>query len=264
MRLIGNAAIAAATLFAAVAQAQQPAPDTLATAALEAQQALRQTFTNLQFEGFGPAPVEGPLYQAMAGGRMIYFAPRSGHLLFAAVYDRNGVNVTALAQDERARKRLAAIDPAQALAIGPPDAPSVIEFTDPDCPYCQALERFWAAKAAEGKPVRRLVYFVSGIHPEAAAKAEHILCSSDPASAFRTVYSGMIPPILRRCSAGAAKVAADARIVSEMGVSGTPTLFLAGKMVSGFQQAEIEAFLDSQARPKINAPPAAPPGSSTP
>ncbi|WP_342251627.1 DsbC family protein [Sphingomonas sp. OTU376] len=267
MRLRANVAIAAATLLATSADAQQVAPaqhELLGPAALEAQKALRQTFTNLQFEDFGPAPVEGPLYQAMAGGRMIYFAPRSGHLLFAAVYDRNGVNVTALAQDERARRRLSAIDPAKALAIGPPDAPSVIEFTDPDCPYCQALDRFWAAKAAEGKQVRRLIYFVSGIHPEAAAKAEHILCSSDPAAAFKTVYSGMVPPILRRCSAGAAKVAADARMVSEMGVSGTPTLFLAGKMVAGFQQAEIEAFLDSHPRSKSTAPPAGPPGKGEP
>src|SRR3546814_5009924 len=76
-------------------------------------------------------------------------------------------------------KRLGSINPAEALVIGPAGAPKVIEFTDPDCPYCQALERFWLAKEAEGKPVQRLVYFVSGIHPQAAAKAEHILCRSE-------------------------------------------------------------------------------------
>lgn len=220
-------------------------PDGLAAAAEDAQRQLRQTFTNLAFEDFGPAPVKGPIYQAIAGGRIIYFAPESGHLLFAAVYDRNGVNVTALAQDTAARKRLGAIDPAQALVIGPAGAPQVIEFTDPECPYCQALDRFWAAKAAEGKPVRRLLYFVSGIHPQAAAKAEHILCSSDKAAAFKATYAGAAPPVLLKCAAGAAKVAADARTVKAMGISGTPTLFVDGKMVSGFQQAELEAFLET-------------------
>ena len=143
-----SAALLVATPLAAqeTPAAQQAEP--LSVAAEQAQRQLRQTFTNLQFEDFGPSPVKGPIYQAIAGGRVLYFAPDSGHLLFAAVYDRNGVNVTALAQDARARKQLVAIDPRQALLIGPAGARQVIEFTDPDCPYCQALERFWIAKAA--------------------------------------------------------------------------------------------------------------------
>lgn len=242
--------LASVTLMIGIPAPAQIAADTatanpLAAAAEEAQRQLRQTFSNLAFEDFGPAPVKGPIYQALAGGRIIYFAPRSGHLLFAAVYDKSGVNLTALAQDDAARKRLAAIDPAQALVIGPPGAPQVIEFTDPECPYCQALDRFWAAKAAEGKPVRRLVYFVSGIHPLAAAKAEHILCSPDQAAAFKAAYAGTFPATLLKCLAGADKVAADARTVKAMGISGTPTLFVDGKLVSGFQQAELEAFLES-------------------
>ncbi|WP_447725615.1 DsbC family protein [Sphingomonas koreensis] len=230
----------------------------LSTAATKAEHQLRQTFTNLQFEEFGPAPVKGPIYQAIAGGRVIYFAPESGHLLFAAVYDRNGVNVTALTQDASARKRLGTIDPKQALVIGPEGAPRVIEFTDPDCPYCQALDRYWQAKAAEGKRVQRLIYFVSGIHPDAPAKAEHILCSPDPETAFKAIYSGVKPARLMKCAAGANKVAADAVTVGKMGISGTPTLLLGGKLLSGFQQAEVEAFLEENAKrqpPRQGIPP---------
>lgn len=254
MRRAANYLVAAVLVTAAIPVVAQQAPiepqsNTLAIAAADAQRQLRQTFTNLEFEDFGPAPVKGPIYQAIAGGRIIYFAPQSGHLLFAAVYDKSGVNVTALAQDAAARKHMAAIDPAQALVIGPAGAPRVIEFTDPECPYCQALERFWAAKAAEGKPVQRLVYFVSGIHPLAAAKAEHILCSPDKEGAFKAAYAGATPPTLLKCASGAAKVAADARAVKAMGISGTPTLFVDGKMINGFQQAELEAFLESAKGP---------------
>ncbi|QNG49084.1 DsbC family protein [Sphingobium yanoikuyae] len=222
---------------------------TLRDAAAEAQVKLQQSFTNLQFEDFGPSPVEGPIYQASAGGRIIYYAPQGEHILFATVYDRNGVNLTALAQEQGATRRLKAIDPAKALAIGPAGAPTVIEFTDPDCPYCQALDRFWAAKAAEGKPVRRLIFFVSGIHPTAAAKAEHILCSPDREAAFKAAYSGQSPAALAQCAQGRAKVADDAELVAKIGISGTPTLIADGKLISGFQQAELEAFLDSHARP---------------
>lgn len=233
----------ASPAFAQEAPSSPDNGDSLSAAAEEAQKELRQTFTNLTFEDFGPAPVKGPIYQAVTGGRIIYFAPDSGHVIFGTVYDKNGVNVTALAQDTSARKHLGAIDPADALVIGPAGAPKVIEFTDPDCPYCQALERFWLAKEAEGKPVQRLVYFVSGIHPEAATKAEHILCSSDKIATFKAVYAGARPPVLAKCAAGAAKVAKDAELVRKMGISGTPTLFVDGKLVSGFQQAELEDFI---------------------
>lgn len=236
------------SLFPAMAMANSE-DDALALrdAARSAEQKLKQTFTNLSFEKFGASPIKGPIYQASAGGQILYYAPESEHVLFATVYDRSGINVTALVQEDLALSRLKSIDPAQALAIGPADAPTVIEFTDPDCPYCRALDRFWHAKAALGHPVRRLIYFVSGIHPQAAAKAEHILCSPDPEAAQRAIYAGEEPATLLACKEGAARVAANAETVKAMGISGTPTLFLDGRMVSGFQQAEIETFLEQKA-----------------
>jgi thiol:disulfide interchange protein DsbC len=186
-----------------------------------------------------------PIYQVVAGGRIIYYAPESEHLLFASIFDKNGVNLTALAQEAGTAKRMKAINTAVAFSMGPENAPTVIEFTDPDCPYCRALDRYWAAKAAEGNPVRRLVFFVSGIHPEAAAKAEHILCSSNKEAAFNAVYAGSAPAVLRTCPDGRAKVEEHARIVGSARITGTPTLIAGGKLISGFQPAEIETFLSS-------------------
>lgn len=251
-RRLAIALLGLPALFASsTALAQQKSDDaTLAAAAAEAEQQLQQTFTNLQFEDFGPSPITGPIYQATAGGRIIYYAPKSQHLIFAAVYNKDGINLTALAQEQGAQRKLKVIDPAKAFAIGPANAPTVIEFTDPSCPYCMALERFWEAKAAEGKPVRRLVYFVSVIHPDAASKAEHILCSPDPQAELKAVYSGRVPATLRQCTEGRKKVEEDAKIVSSVGISGTPTVIVDGKVLTGFQQAELEAFLDRQAQPK--------------
>jgi len=107
---LGAAALALPLILAAQSAASAQQADPLAAAAREAESELRQTFTNLQFEDFGPAPVKGPIYQASAGGRIIYYAPESEHLLFAEVYDRNGQNLTALAQNTAAARKLAGID----------------------------------------------------------------------------------------------------------------------------------------------------------
>src|SRR3546814_11358467 len=57
------------TLFRSPAYAQDSGIEPLTAAAEEAQRQLRQTFTNLTFEDFGPAPVRGRIYQAIAGDR---------------------------------------------------------------------------------------------------------------------------------------------------------------------------------------------------
>lgn len=227
----------------ASAAASQPS---LTAAGEDAQRRLQQTFTNLRFENFAPSPIKGPIYQAFAGGRLLYFAPESEHLIFAAIYDRSGINLTALAEEQSARRKLAKIDTSSALAIGPQNAPAVIEFTDPDCPYCRALDRYWSAKQAEGKPVRRLILFVTGIHPGAAAKAEHILCSPNKEAAFKSIYEGSAPAKLLTCAEGRQTVEAHAKVVSDAQIGGTPTLIAAGQVISGFRQAEIEAFLGAE------------------
>src|SRR3546814_8568881 len=110
-----------------------------------------------------------------------------------------------------------------------------MRISDWSSDVCSSDLRFWLAKEAEGKPVQRLVYFVSGIHPQAAAKAEHILCSPDRQATFKSIYAGERPAVLHKCRAGAEKVARDAETVRKLGVSGTPTPFVAGKQLGRAQ-----------------------------
>src|SRR3546814_20531993 len=87
----------------APAYAQDSGIEPITAAAEEAKRQLRQTFTNLTFEDFGPAPVRGRISQAIAGGRVIYFEPESQHLLFAPIYANTGCNLTPLPQNASAR-----------------------------------------------------------------------------------------------------------------------------------------------------------------
>ncbi|KAJ8138156.1 hypothetical protein OY671_008631, partial [Metschnikowia pulcherrima] len=53
----------------------------------------------------------------------------------------------------------------------------------------------------------------------------------------------------------------DAEIVRKLGIGGTPTSIVDGKLVSGFQQAELEAFLDG-GKASANAAKSRPPRAS--
>lgn len=71
------AAMAIASPALAQAASADASEEALGNAAMQAERELRQTFTNLQFEEFGPAPVRGAIYQAIAGGRVSISLPRA-------------------------------------------------------------------------------------------------------------------------------------------------------------------------------------------
>src|SRR3546814_8555815 len=75
---------AAALLASPVVSAQEKTENVLlAKAAAEAEQQLKQTFTNLQFDDFEPAPAQSAISQASTGGPIAYYQPESQHHLFA-------------------------------------------------------------------------------------------------------------------------------------------------------------------------------------
>lgn len=62
----------------------------------------------------------------------------------------------------------------------------VVVFSDPDCPYCQALEfMFHANKDNLNATVLIVPYPIDSLHPEADAKSRHLLCTKDPEAAWK-------------------------------------------------------------------------------
>lgn len=207
---------------------------------------LRQSFQQLAITSFKPSPLEG-LYQAFIGDKIVYYSPEPELLFFGSIYDVSGKNLTADALQQALHSAVGSIDTSGALAIGLDDAPTIIEFSNPECGYCQALERFWKAKEAEGYRFRRLIFFVAPpSFPNAAKTVEHILCSPDPAAEMTAVYGGAVPKALLSCQTGKTQLRAHSRTAGDAGVSGTPTLIVDGRVISGFRTAELQAFLDEQ------------------
>ena len=128
---------------------------------------------------------------------------------------------------------------AEALVIGPDDGIPIVEFTDPDCPYCRYYQEHLVG--IESPPIKRYIFFETRPHPAARQKAVHILCADDPAAAFDAVYRGA-RRTFATCAAGEARHDRHLAILSAAGVSATPTVYLGRTPVRGFQPEAIDAY----------------------
>jgi protein-disulfide isomerase len=156
---------------------------------------------------------------------------------------------------------------AEGPAKGPADAPvTLVEFSDFQCPFCaRVIPTLDQVTAKYGDKVR-LVFrqFPLDIHPQAPKAAEASLCANDQGK-FWQMHDAMFQDQKKLAVADlkataasigvdqaafdqcldsgkyAAQVQADLKAGMLAGVSGTPAVFVNGRMLSGAQP--LEAFV---------------------
>lgn len=207
----------------------------------EAQAKLKATFSNLSVIDFKAAPVVG-LYEVNMGGRIVYYHPEAEVLIFGEIFSKDGRSLTAESLAQTAAHVYEQLPLEKALVVGPEDGIPIVEFTDPDCPYCQQYHEF-----VVDQPVKRLIFFETRIHPNAKAKAVHILCAKDPPEAFLQIYNANAPAQYNDCKAGRAMADEHLAIASQAGVNATPTLILDRTPVTGFRRDIIADHIQKHA-----------------
>ncbi len=133
------------------------------------------------------------------------------------------------------------MDLTKALKIGSGKT-VVIEFTDPDCPYC----RKGAAFFRDRRDVTRYIFFNPlPMHPQAGDKARFILSSGDPTQAYEEVMSGMLDSKKPTgiTDAGSKRLEEQMAIAKEARADSTPTFIICGRIIQGFDQGKIESAL---------------------
>lgn len=216
---------------------------------------------NTKVSTFKVSPIPG-LYEVTAGPNVFYYSPEGeGHLVFGQIVNKDGKNLTAEIQgalrarfqEEQAKKaaeliKNAPLDKAVKIGNGPN---VVIEFTDPDCPYCRRVDEFLAKRT----DVTRYVFLnpIDQLHPQARAKSIFILSSKDKAKAFREVFGGKYDrgglPIgsdMSKYAAEVKRLADGMEFGNKVGVQGTPLLFVNGKMVNGADINRITQYLNEK------------------
>jgi thiol:disulfide interchange protein DsbC len=204
----------------------------------------KKLFPNIPVESIMPTEIKG-VYEVVSQNQIGYFAPEPGYLILGEIIDRNGTNITVKRRNENIASKSKDLPLDKALKIGN-GKNIILEFTDPDCPYCRKASSFLSQKT----DVTRYVFFLPlPMHKDAENKIKYIFCSNDKAKAYEEAMQGKLdsqkyeickkPEIddLVRIHKDASK---------KMGINSTPFFIVNGKSISGANTPEIDKALQQK------------------
>lgn len=230
-------AVMALSLCATISQAQENV----------SMDTFRKTFPNVKAERIEKSSIPG-IYEVETGNNIIYFEPHNGYLLFGDIVTWEGKNLSAEKRKELLSKKVKEIPLAKGIKIGK-GKNIVIEFTDPDCPFCRKAAE-WFQNNREG--MTRYVFFspIARLHPGADAKAKYVLGAKDREKAYHEVMSGALDNADMSKFPSTEKATAlleeHKQLAMKAGVFATPTLWVNGKHVSGADIPLIEKYLKGE------------------
>jgi thiol:disulfide interchange protein DsbC len=207
----------------------------------ELKENLLKTFPNMKNLGdIKESPVKG-LYEVTAGEQVFYYS-NDGYLMFGEIWTKEGKNLTAEAKEKFIAQKIKNIPLDKAVKIGT-GPKTVIEFTDPDCPYCRQVDKF----LAERTDITRYIFFfpLRQIHPDAEKKSRYILSQSDKVKALNEVVSGSLDGKAIPVKVGEfeSQLKEMEGVGASIGLRGTPALWIDGEHVNGADLGKIAALL---------------------
>ena len=118
----------------------------------------------------------------------------------------------------------------------------VIEFTDPDCPFCRKAELYF-----RGKPqVTRYIFLLPLVsHPASKGKVQYILSAKDKARAYLEVAAGNFEQsqLAEITPAGVKLQKEHEEIARANKMSSTPTFMIYGRIIEGMDLNKLEPLL---------------------
>ena len=118
----------------------------------------------------------------------------------------------------------------------------VIEFTDPDCPFCRKADAYFDKRS----DVTRYIFFKPlASHPASKGKVQYILSSRDKAKAYREASSESFDKnkLAQITPAGVSMQKEHEEIARANKINATPTFVIYGRIVEGFDLKKLEPLL---------------------
>jgi thiol:disulfide interchange protein DsbC len=208
--------------------------------------ALKKAFPQIKVDSIAASEIKG-LFEVVSGQNIFFFYPEKDLLLVGDMYNSTGQNLTGeKKRDLKAKLQAQAVEKLKDLpldkAVKVGNGPKkVIEFTDPDCPYCRR-----ASEALKGRTdITRYVFLTPMAHPNAITKVHYVLSSKDQEKAYHEMMEGKSVPASsaeysKEVKAQAAEYMDFAR---SLGIDGTPTFYINGQQVVGADMEKINGLL---------------------
>ena len=218
-------------ILPACAGAENPSPE----------EAFKKSFPKNTFESISPTSIKG-IYEVYTGNQIYYFLPEAEVIMTGSIISKEGVNLTRQSNSKKMALKMTTLPLESALKIGNGKT-TVIEFTDPNCPYCRQAFHFFSQR----KDVTIYIFFIP-LSQDSERKIKHILCSKDKSMAYENVMTGKLDNNVPLNICNDKKVdemmITQRRIASQTGVRATPLFFIKGQVVDGFEKTIIEKLLN--------------------
>ena len=208
--------------------------------------ALKKAFPQIKIDSVTESDIKG-VYEIVSGQDIFYFYPEKELLFVGEIRTLTGQNLTGNKKSalmaklqKKALEKLKDLPLDKAVKVG--NGPKkVIEFTDPDCPYCRR-----ASEALKDRTdITRYVFLTPMAHPNAITKVYYILSSKDQEKAYHDMMGGK--PIPADSTEYSKEVKAQAAefmdLARSLGINGTPTFFINGQQVVGADMDKINGLL---------------------
>jgi thiol:disulfide interchange protein DsbC len=208
---------------------------------LSPEEAFRKSFPKQNFESITPSPVKG-IYEVYTGNQIFYFMPENEIIITGNLITKDGVNLTRESNLKKMAAKMSKLPLASTLKIGKGKT-KVVEFTDPNCPYCRRAFQFFDKR----KDVTLYVFLIP-LSQDSEKKIRHIFCSKDKIKAYKDAMSGKLDnnALLNTCDDKKAVelIKTHREFAAQAGVGATPTFFLKNTAVGGFEKNTLEKLLN--------------------
>ncbi|GAB7026478.1 DsbC family protein [Geotalea toluenoxydans] len=210
-----------------------------ATAAVKPEVAFKQAYPQVKVDSFESTDING-LYQVVTGQNVLYYLPEKDYVVLGEIFTKEGKSLTAEKKGQLAAKLVQSLPLDKAVKIGE-GKNVIVEFTDPDCPYCRKASEYLMKKTN----VTRYVFFTPLAHPAAIAKIQYILNAENKVKAYDEMMLGQEIPANAPAVSDKVKALAQEHmeLAKKMGVQGTPTFFVNGQQVVGADTKKIDQLL---------------------
>ncbi len=215
---------------------------------IEEAKALAKTFfKGTVIDEFNKTPIPG-MYEMMVGNNIMYIFPKEGYIFFGQLYSKDGKNITAERQKKLMAEKLRKLPLDKAIQLSKGTRHTVIEFTDPECPFCRRVHTYLSTIPKQDLTMYVYLFPLEQIHKKARKLSLYILCSKDKVKAFDDALSGRLDDdvkIPEGCDVKEAekKLEEQKKIALSMGVTGTPVLYIDGNYVGGADIPRIDSLL---------------------